>query len=432
MTKEMEHIPTKLASAATALALVGCAVVEKASPTQNPDGSSTKPIITEVAPPENRLASDISAALKPWKNFSTGGKQYEMFGQIRIPLRSENSQDILYVNAANPDGSPNLQVEYTIVNTTLRSGAEVYQLPFLIKNDKTVNTQTAYILSFSKGDGTKDIYDMGELDSSHNATLSPFQFVIDYSAEIPSFRLVKTDTQTEEKLVSAQPTEASQIADIAFRAPGEQAPFNLTPTPDSLTATPEIKQYKICTVENYEECPVPVEDLYNGDYLTWLKTLSKPFDPSVKNSPLMGGGLPLLMVSPKTEEEYQKNPSSNSFRKGPAGSVTTENGIPGIILNWEGHSDLTPNENAWLVTAMFKDPRMSDAMWQEILDLWISSDTPVIEDYSNIELDKLVPLWREAYDRYPTMKSRTRSYRERGDPSYLSAPGIILPATVIK
>jgi hypothetical protein len=200
----------------------------------------------------------------------------------------------------------------------------------------------------------------------------------------------------------------------------------VTPEP---TATPEIKQYKICTVENYEECPVPVEDLYNGDYLRWLKTLSKPFDPSVKNIPFMPEW-PYLDYPPSIIKQLHEKPSSNPLRKGPVSSLTTEEGYPGIILNWEGHSDLNPDENQWLTTAMIHDPRVPDAEWLRFLELWASSETPVIRDYSGVEFSKLIPLWQSAYQRYPDMRVRTLNFRKTGDPSYVSGPGIILPATV--
>ncbi len=66
----------------------------------------------------------------------------------------------------------------------------------------------------------------------------------------------------------------------------------LTPTPEAMatateTPTPEVKQFPICQIENFRDCLITVDDLFNGNYLRWLNTLSKPFDQSkIKQVPM--------------------------------------------------------------------------------------------------------------------------------------------------
>ena len=56
-----------------------------------------------------------------------------------------------------------------------------------------------------------------------------------------------------------------------------------TPTPSPTatiteTPTPEIVQFPVCAIENFRECPITLEDIYNGNVDRWLETQKKPFD----------------------------------------------------------------------------------------------------------------------------------------------------------
>jgi hypothetical protein len=82
---------------------------------------------------------------------------------------------------------------------------------------------------------------------------------------------------------SASPTAcvaAPSPAPTKTLIPPTETP-TVTPTPtETATPTPEVKQYPICAVENFRDCPIPVEDLFNGEYLRWFETLFTPFDPA--------------------------------------------------------------------------------------------------------------------------------------------------------
>ena len=55
--------------------------------------------------------------------------------------------------------------------------------------------------------------------------------------------------------------------------PAPTATIPSTATPEATatmtpTATPEISQFKVCNkIENYADCPITVDDLFNGNYL---------------------------------------------------------------------------------------------------------------------------------------------------------------------
>jgi len=74
------------------------------------------------------------------------------------------------------------------------------------------------------------------------------------------------------------------------KAPTQTAATTATvlPTPDISTHTPEptptpdIGMFKVCAPEQFRDCRINPESLFDGSYLAFLDTLSKPFDP-VKN-----------------------------------------------------------------------------------------------------------------------------------------------------
>lgn len=58
------------------------------------------------------------------------------------------------------------------------------------------------------------------------------------------------------------------------RTPTVTPTFTATNTP---TPTLEFSYWR-CTSANYKDCPIPAEDLFNGDYLSFLEFISTPFD----------------------------------------------------------------------------------------------------------------------------------------------------------
>jgi len=80
----------------------------------------------------------------------------------------------------------------------------------------------------------------------------------------------------------ASPTPQPTATSAATFTPTQTLIPTLTPTVTAsatLSPTPtEVINYGICTPEQFRDCPIPEEDLFNGKYLAFLRTLSKPFD----------------------------------------------------------------------------------------------------------------------------------------------------------
>jgi hypothetical protein len=240
------------------------------------------------------------------------------------------------------------------------------------------------------------------------ATLSAPYALVD--TPTPTFEPRSTQAVNNPYLIVITPTETST-----------------GPTPTA-TATPGLRQFPICSLENYRECPLTTEDLLDGSYLRWLNTLSTPFDASkVKLAdPIYTGNSILYNKDVKFED-----PGESFYRKGLTyGFYISPDGYEANILPVENFSPSSPNENKWVIGIMFRSDR-PQVEWKRILESWVKTP-PAYRDFYKPELKyKLVTPYKETYAKYPDMSDRINKYAETGDFSYLSGPGLILPATVV-
>lgn len=141
-----------------------------------------------------------------------------------------------------------------------------------------------------------------------------------------------------------------------------------TETPRA-TQTPEAAPFQSCQIEQYKDCVINAEDLFNGKYLEWLNTLSKPFDTSKFSK------APLIYYD-NGELTYQKTsapnfnaPGSQPFRRDVTAGFTTYQGHNYIVMPIEFYNPTHPDQSVWLITVANMDG-MSDAQVQEQIAIW--------------------------------------------------------------
>ena len=167
-------------------------------------------------------------------------------------------------------------------------------------------------------------------------------------------------------------------SDTATISPTATATETQTPTPEDTatpteTPTPEVKQFPICQIENFRDCPITVDDLFNGEYHRWLKTLSKPFDPAkLKWVPMQlinGPGLPVIGYDTNTAPNYRDR-STAPFRRNITSGITTYQGSDYLIIPIE-YADPqdpgNPEKNVWVIGVM---PIIIKANEQLVVNVW--------------------------------------------------------------
>jgi len=207
-----------------------------------------------------------------------------------------------------------------------------------------------------------------------------------------------------------------------------------------------IKDYSICKIEKFYDCVVPYEDLVNGDYLRWLKTLSKPFDQTkIKDVPFVIHDRPQSIVPGETEIIYDTStgpnfadPSSAPFRRDVTSGVVYyyHNGVQsfGILKPIEFYDKNDPDNNKWVITVDSRyygdienlDPRserftININIWKQWMRI-----TPISTNF-RAPTGLRDPLAMSTFERYPDMTARFERF-VAGNVSALSGPGIILLA----
>ncbi len=187
----------------------------------------------------------------------------------------------------------------------------------------------------------------------------------------------------------------------------------LTPTPEATatpteTPTPEVKQFPICQIEKFRDCPISVEDLFNGEYHRWLKTLSKPFDPAkIKWVPMQlinGPGLPFIGYDTKTAPNY-RNESTAPFRRSVTGGVTTYQGSDYLIIPIE-YADPqdpgNPQKNVWVIGT---EPIIIKANEQLVVSVWKNKMhiAPIATSDKHWSDRSQVPLLTKSFEGNPKM-----------------------------
>lgn len=227
------------------------------------------------------------------------------------------------------------------------------------------------------------------------------------------------------------------LAEGAANAIGSKVVFNVAnPTAEPTarpepTATKEPKQFNVCSVENFRDCRISAEDLLDGSYLNWLKTIA----PQISIPPK-------LWITPIGDDE--------------------ENGIPPteLVLHWEGsgtaiRGDVTAayipptpkygNKEYAVLTMFLANPNNPGGASEPIicvtdnlegvikggfletgLKKWKSNRPP----YGFFTDSASDPLLAKAFKLHPDMQKRIENFLNTGDPSLLNAPGVLLRAAI--
>ncbi|MDK1080313.1 MAG: hypothetical protein QGD88_02440 [Anaerolineae bacterium] len=120
-----------------------------------------------------------------------------------------------------------------------------------------------------------------------------------------------------------------------------------------------VKEYALCpSPENFRDCPVPVEDLFNGRYHRWLKTLSQSFDSGqLKWVDMMQHPFsPIIIYDDETAPNY-KNVSERPYRRNVTAGTTALAMPDGTILEYailpvefaDPTDPQNPKKNFWVI-----------------------------------------------------------------------------------
>ena len=215
-----------------------------------------------------------------------------------------------------------------------------------------------------------------------------------------------------------------------------------TPTPEDTatpteTPTPEVKQFPICQIEKFRDCPITVDDLFNGNYLAWLNTLSKPFDQSkIKQVPMevMYGGL--IVYNTKTAPNF-RDPATAPFRRDVTAGYASYQGIDYIVMPVEYFDPKHPDKNQWVITVKseYWPGHNQDRANKELASLDISTwkksmkITVILNNNDNLAVyGKNVedPLAKMTFDNNPDITERFSRFVSEEDMGALSKPGIVV------
>lgn len=265
--------------------------------------------------------------------------------------------------------------------------------------------------------------------------------------------VVNVDGNVEYAFYTAQgkpvqlPVSAYMSAnEIRYRIPGPNTPTpeaaKVTVTQPEATSTPtiEIKDYKVCSPENYRDCEVPLADMLNGSYLKWLQGLSKPFDSSgVLTPPLIQVGNQMMFYDQR--EIKFTGPESEPYRKGvTAGYLQIKEGEFGyefwnsrryVVLPVEIYDQSSPENNKWIITVIPIGNNKSEGEVQYQIKTWLSNKDLLI--FTNPYYTGLVvagntkdPIVEHTFDQNHDMGTRFSDSLTLGNLTPLSKPGIIL------
>lgn len=201
---------------------------------------------------------------------------------------------------------------------------------------------------------------------------------------------------------------------------------------------PDVK-FNVCTPENFHFCPITVEQLFNGEYLNWLYTLSKPFDPAkVKNVPLALYDKQIYYDI--TTSPHFKDPSTEPFRRDVTAGYVTYNGSNSLVMPIELYDMNHPNQNQWIIVTY---PLLQNG-YENSLDEALKYDittwrkdmkiTVIRADDKTSDTDQSVdPLVALTFANVPDMADRINRFTNSNkldaagqDMTALSAPGIVL------
>lgn len=206
----------------------------------------------------------------------------------------------------------------------------------------------------------------------------------------------------------------------------------VTPTAES-TAIPvesptpivEVVDYGKCTVENFEQCPIPEEDLFNGKYEAFLETLSAPFDPSKFKNPLPKHAVSSdlgIYYNPATAPHFP-NPEEAPFRRNvTAGEVVLKDGRKYIVLPIEFPDFNDPtnkDKNVWVIAVKnlfsvakksYGRPLTDEKISQMVYGWKTMNITPIQISYINPNSGMPDSLYERTFKEHPDMDQRLEKF----------------------
>lgn len=238
-------------------------------------------------------------------------------------------------------------------------------------------------------------------------------------------------------LVTASAALASCAPAIATFSPTIEASKTPTtevnPTNTAIEATnpaPEADKFQICTPENFRDCPITLEDLFNGNYLKWLYTLSQPFNPSaINDAPLTRFTNDMVSYPIGTAPNFDVE-GSESFRRDVTAGHVQFQGIDYVVMPIEYFDKNNPDQNQWVITIKpFNSPGHTFTKEEEMhtINVWrqemnITPFMAINKEFFSGEPD---PLVAESFAKFPDMSERVDRFVD-GDMDALSEPGIVL------
>jgi len=205
-----------------------------------------------------------------------------------------------------------------------------------------------------------------------------------------------------------------------------------------------IKDFPVCQIENYRECRVTPEELFDGTFWKWLQTQSRPFEPveQIKSVPLkeMYGMViyPFETAPHFDADQLAAEGKIAPLRRGPAGIVEADfdgHHLAWRVLTQEYFDPAEPGNNKWLILVEpkfdFDDKGNIIDYNKETYDQWsvevynqeMNYQPVLITPYQYYEFPD--PLVAQTFARYPDIWERGMRFIE-GDFSALSQPGIVL------
>jgi hypothetical protein len=241
--------------------------------------------------------------------------------------------------------------------------------------------------------------------------------------------------------VTAVPTP-SQTATIA-PLPSPTLTLTLTPiTPvigseETVVAPEVIKEFPICAPEKFRECEIPMQDILDGTYLAWLKTLpvSVDYEKAKFDVPMMVAD-DSLIYNIGTAPNFNEPGSAPFVRDATAGYTFIEKDgirfdyivLPTFYFDPEDKSKAYPVITLKSVyNPTLPGFKSSDSVVQNSLAAWREqmNITPIVMSNLLPFNDYPDPVVAETFEKFPDMAERFTRFAA-GDRSALSEPGIVL------
>jgi hypothetical protein len=204
----------------------------------------------------------------------------------------------------------------------------------------------------------------------------------------------------------------------------------------------EIKDYGVCTPEDFRRCEIPAEDLFNGKYLTFLRTLAKPFDPNkIKTVPyqtITSAGGPVIVYqinsTPNFSDEsvapFRRNVTSGFVKADPKDTEVGQHPILGyMVLPIEYPDPEDPankDKNIWVI-GIEPIRTQDEQLIQNTTDVWTNKMhiAPIVQSSKNPFDGSQTPLVQRSFIVDPLLSVKFDKFI-KGDTRILDGKVVLL------